>query len=148
MQEREGGRRLTVEQFMELAIRFEMESAEFYRAMRGLVTERSAQELLFLLESQEKEHEQTLRRQKPPANPGLVITFTSELSLAMPMPREEPGFAEMLALAIARERKSADIYREAAATTAGEFRKLLEGLAAFEEQHERRLKDLRAARKG
>jgi len=72
----------------------------------------------------------------------VMIQFAPELSLSMPSPPENPGFAEMLRLAIAREEKSARIYRVAAEMTVAGFRELLEGLAGFEEEHERRLRGL------
>ena len=46
-----------------------------------------------------------------------MIQFAPELSLSMPSPPENPGFPEMLRLAIAREEKSARIYRIAAEMT-------------------------------
>ena len=39
---------------------------------------------------------------------------------------EHPGFDELLALAIEREKCAADIYEKAATLTRGEFRKLLD----------------------
>jgi rubrerythrin len=137
---------LSMEQFMRLAIDFEAESAAFYRSMQGPELEAEARELLRQLEGQEREHEEILRGyQVDPRDPG-TLQFAPELSLSMPSPPANPDFAAMLRLAIAREEKSARIYRVASEMTVAGFRELLEGLAAFEEEHERRLRGLLRSR--
>ena len=106
------GSYLYMEKFMRLAIEFEADSAGFYRSM-----------------------------QRPELDP-VVLQSAPELSLSMPDPSEKPDFRELLQVAIAREEKSARIYRMTADMTVGAFRQLLEGLAAFEEEHERKLRGL------
>jgi rubrerythrin len=64
----------------------------------------------------------------------------------MPVPKDNPDFSEMLSVAIQREQASAQIYRRASERTMGGFKELLEGLAAFEEEHERKLKGLQVTR--
>jgi len=134
---------LNMEQFMRLAIEFEAESAAFYRSMQGPELQPEVRELLQLLESQEREHESILRNYDVDPRDPVMIQFAPELSLSMPSPPENPDFADMLRLAIAREEKSARIYRIAAEMTVAGFRELLEGLAGFEEEHERRLRGLK-----
>jgi len=50
---------------------------------------------------------------------------------------------ELLELAVNREIKAAEIYEGAAGQTRGDLKKLLEGLAVFEREHEERLKKMR-----
>ena len=64
----------------------------------------------------------------------------------MPVPKDYPDFAEMLSVAIDRERTSAEIYRRAPERTTGAFKELLEGLASFEQEHEQKLRGLQSSR--
>jgi rubrerythrin len=137
---------LNMEQFMRLAIEFEVESAAFYRSMLGPELDGEVQDLLQQLEVQEREHESVLRNYEADPRSPVMIQFAPELSLSMPSPPENPDFAAMLRLAIAREEKSARIYRVASEMTVAGFRELLEALAGFEEEHERRLRGLSQAR--
>ena len=131
-------------QFMDLAIQFEVESAEFYAKMHIGVEERSVQELLTTLEAEEKDHGRILKEFEAPKDSDSILQFAPELSLSMPMPKGDPNFAEMLSVAIKREHASAEIYRRASERTSGAFKELLEGLAVFEEEHEQKLRSLQA----
>ena len=133
-------------QFMELAIRFEVESAEFYSTMAKAVDEKSVQELLGTLEAQENDHARVLREYEAPKDTSIILQFAPELSLSMPVPSDRPDFPEMLGVAIERERASAEIYRRASERTVGAFKELLEGLASFEQEHEQKLKGLQVSR--
>jgi len=136
------GSYLNMEQFMRLAIEFEADSAEFYRSMQRPELDAEVLELLRRLEREERQHERVLRDYETDRSDPVVLQFAPELSLSMPDPSEKPDFRELLQVAIAREEKSARIYRMTADMTVGAFRQLLEGLAAFEEEHERRLRGL------
>jgi rubrerythrin len=133
-------------QFMDLAIRFEVESAEFYAGMGKTVSEESVQELLGILTTEEKDHARILRGFEPPKDGNIILQFAPELSLSMPAPGDNADFGEMLRVAIERERVSAEIYRRASERTVGAFKELLEGLTTFEEEHERKLKGLQSSR--
>jgi rubrerythrin len=133
-------------QFMDLAIQFEVESAEFYARMKDTATEKAVQELLATLQAEENDHIRILTEYEAAKNSDIILQFAPELSLSMPMPGADPDFNEMLSVAIQRERASVDIYRRASERTTGEFKELLEGLAAFEEEHERKLKGLQRSR--
>jgi rubrerythrin len=137
---------VTMRQLMELAIQFEMDSAAFYRRMRSMSSEAPVRELLQTLEEEEKDHERILRGYTPPQNEELRLQFAPELTLSMPALGRDTDFAGMLMLAIERERRSVDMYADAAGRTMGEFRELLENLASFEREHERKLQRLQAAR--
>ena len=133
---------VNMQELMELAIRFEDESAEFYALMRSRAAEDSVRNLLKTLKEQEQEHARLLRESEMPKDRDIILQFAPELSLSMPMPGDNPDFDEMLSVAIERERVSVQIYRRASERTLGAFKELLEGLALFEEEHERKLKAL------
>jgi rubrerythrin len=133
-------------QFMDLAIRFEVESAEFYASMAKAVDEKSVQELMGTLEDQENDHARVLREYEAPKDSNIILQFAPELSLSMPLPDDNPGFTEMLGVAVERERASAEIYQRASERTMGAFKELLEGLASFEQEHEQKLKGLQSSR--
>jgi rubrerythrin len=134
---------LNMKQFLSLAIRFEVESAEYYQRMRKSTTEPKALALLEELERQEREHEQALKEWKEDRRSGQLLQFAPDFSLSMPASPRKPGFDELLEVAIERERQSVRIYRAVSEVTSGAFRELLEGLAQFEQQHEDRLVGLR-----
>jgi len=135
-----------MQQFMELAIRFEVDSADFYARMGKAVAERNVQRLLATLEAQENDHARILKEYEAPKDSSIILQFAPELSLSMPVPKGNPDFSEMLTVAIERERISAEIYRRASERTVGAFKELLEGLAAFEQEHEQKLKELQIPR--
>ena len=130
---------LSVEQFLSLAIRFEVESAEYYHRMQQDAADRKVLELLQDLEHQEMEHQRVLKEFRADRRSKQLMQFAPELSLSMPASPANPGFGELLAVAIERERQSARIYRAASDLSSGEFRKILDELAEFEHQHEERL---------
>jgi len=142
MSEYSSGTYLNMEQFMRLAIDFEADSAAFYRSMQRPELEAPVHGLLQRLEREEREHERILRDYEMDRSDPVVLQFAPELSLSMPTPSAEPDFRELLQVAIEREEKSARIYRMTAEMTVGAFRELLESLAAFEEEHERKLRGL------
>jgi rubrerythrin len=133
---------VTMQELMDLAIRFEDESAAFYAQMRSRATEAGVRDLLKTLQGQEEEHARLLRESEMPKDSDIILQFAPELSLSMPMPGENPDFDEMLSVAVERERVSVQIYRRASERTLGTFKEMLEGLALFEEEHERKLKAL------
>lgn len=134
------------QEFIRIAVRFEDDSARFYRDMRKAAADRTAGELLALLETQEWKHARILRNYaaKTDLRGGEILQFPPDLSLSMPAPpSESPTFPQLLELAIERERRSEAIYRRGAAQVAGEMKDLLEGLAAFELEHKLRLEAYR-----
>ena len=147
---------VTMQEFMDLAIQFEVESAGFYRQMAATLIDREGAseaaadadviELLAQLETQEREHERILRGFSVATDSETTLQFAPELALSMPSPPGNPGFDEMLEVAIEREHRSAEIYRAASTRTVGDFREMIGGLAGFEDEHEDRLKRLQARR--
>ncbi len=134
---------LTCREFLDMAIAFERDSADFYRDLQN-TTEGAARELLAVLERQEREHERVLR-QFVPENPNAMIQFPPELGSGLPdAPAAGISVAELLELAIKRERHTIDAYRAAARAVGGPFHDLAEGLANFEEEHEDSLKSMRS----
>jgi rubrerythrin len=93
-------------------------------------------DLLGDLEQQEREHEKDRHSQA-------VLQFAPDFRFAMPAASGSPGFSEMLEVAIERERQSVLIYQSAADLSGGDFRGILEELAAFEKQHLERLSGIR-----
>ena len=73
------------------------------------------------------------------------IQFPPEIELSMPVVDDpDMGITELIDIAIERERRAALIYENAAAVMAGSFKGLLEGLAAFEKEHEEKLKSFKS----
>jgi len=134
---------LSVEQFLSLAIRFEVESAEYYHLMQKSAADRKVLELLQDLEHQEMEHERVLKEYRKDHPSKQVMQFAPELGLAMPAAPATPSLDKLFAVAIERERQSARIYKAASDLSSGELRKILDELAGFERQHEERLASIR-----
>ena len=136
---------VTIEEFLQLAIRFEADSAEFYRTMKGLVAEEddTTQELLNLLIREETEHQKRLQKFEVGNEQTSLLQFPPSLSFSMPaLPAESPSLDECIAIGLAREKKSVEVYSNAAAMTTGKFQQLLTGLATFERQHVEKLLSL------
>ena len=130
---------VTMTEFVERAIAFEVESAQFYRSLQGEDLPAKAGELLEALESQEKSHADSLRGMSFDDSSNVTLQFAPELSLSMP---PEPASRELKALfdvAIEREAKSSRIYEFASDFAKGKFKDLLVSLAEFEESHKRKL---------
>ena len=136
---------MSAREFVARAIAFERESAAFYQAMQDhCQAQPSVSELLRLLANEELKHAGKLTQFKI-AEPEAIIQFPPDLSASMPpAPAEEVELAELIELGIKREQISQHMYQHAAQTVTGSFQELLEGLARFEEEHEQRLKSMRA----
>lgn len=136
---------LTIDEFIQLAILFETESAEFYHDLGQKVESDEVTDLLAMLEDQEHEHERILRDYTVETDPSSMLQFPPSLSLSLPVPdSDNPAFEEMLSIAIEREIRSREIYEKAADLVSGDFKKLLTGLAVFERQHEEKLRSLKS----
>lgn len=131
---------ITLEEFINVAFQFEVESAKFYRGLQKQVTREDVREILILLEKEEIKHQKILKEFDFGKDKDSMLQFLPSLSLSMPeMTTDTPGVNDIIELGIARERKAAEIYEHAASMLSGHFRELLEGLAIFERQHEERL---------
>lgn len=136
---------VTIEEFLQLAISFEVQSAQFYRELQKTATADDAIELLRLLEQQEIEHEKVLRNYAIEEDLDSLLQFPPSLALSMPqLSSKAPDFDEMLSIAIEREKRSAAIYERAADMVSGDFGKLLTGLSLFERAHEEKLRSLQS----
>jgi rubrerythrin len=134
---------LTIDEFLQLAILFETEAAEYYHRMKGRAHEPDVAALLDSLEDEERQHERVLRKRSFAVDPNTVLRFPPELDLQMPGEKsDDPSFAEMISIAIAREIRAREIYEAAARLASGEFEELLVGLAAYELRHEKKLRSL------
>jgi rubrerythrin len=135
---------ITVRELIDLAIEFEIESAEFYRNMQKKAEDENVLEILKLLEKQEMSHEKILREYEIGPPPHAILQFGPSFSLAMPgAPSQGIDIFELLDIALERETKAAKIYGNSAAMVKGDLRKILEGLATFEREHEERVKSLK-----
>jgi hypothetical protein len=103
--------------------------------------------LLRDLEQQELDHERALKEYSSDRQGKDVLQFAPDLSLSMPAAPMNPKFAELLKVAIERERQSVRIYQATADLTGGQLRVILEELAGFERQHEDRLVALQRSRR-
>lgn len=137
---------VTIEEFIHIAIQFEIDSAEFYRGMQEQVSNKNAREVLILLEKEERKHQQILREFPiKEEDKDAILQFPPSLSLSMPdVPSEISEVDEIIAVGVERERKSVEIYQKAADMVSGKFKELLTGLANFEKQHEEKLLGLQA----
>lgn len=140
---------LKVHELMELAIRFEEDSVRYYRQMRGHVDDDAVLDLLETLERQEEEHRRILQDFELGPGPYPMLQYGPSFALNMPeLKHENPGLDELLDVAIEREVRSVQIYRNTAGQVFGKLADLLNELAGFEAEHEIKLKDLRTYLQG
>ncbi len=140
----EGGY-LDVKEFLELVIGFERDAAQFYRDLRAKHENDQVKSLLELLEIEEVKHAKVLKEFEKTGEIDGFIQFPPEIELSMPAVDDpDMGISELIDIAIERERRAALIYENAAAVMAGSFKELLEGLAAFEKEHEEKLKSFKS----
>jgi rubrerythrin len=143
------GNFLKVEELMELAIQFEHDSMQYYHDLRNMVSDHRAQGLLDTLEHQEREHRDLLRNYDLGDKPYPLLQYGPSFDLTMPkVEQEDPNLDELLEVAIEREIVSKQVYETTAGQVFGNLAELLNDLAGFEEEHERKLKDLRSFLKG
>ncbi|MBD3308195.1 hypothetical protein GF339_17245 [candidate division KSB3 bacterium] len=127
---------LTIEEFIKAAVRFEVESAEFYRALKDRTNDAQIEELLGILADEEVSHQHTLEEFEVPKESSGIIQFSPPFTAAMPeVPSELPDTESCIELGLQRERKSVELYEHAAGRVIGDFQQILEGLADFERQH-------------
>jgi len=139
------GSYLSVKEFLELVIRFERDAAQFYRDLREKLEREEVRQLIAILEDEEIRHEKVLRDFMQTGDVEGFIQFPPEIELSMPdVPDSDTGVDELIDIAIERERRAFLMYENAATVTAGSFKGLLEGLAAFEKEHEIKLKSFKS----
>ncbi|MCP4396918.1 MAG: ferritin family protein [bacterium] len=125
----------TIQEFIQQAAQFEAESAAFYKDLKERIHDAQARELLDRLAKDELAHQKTLEAYEGREHSG-ILQFPPNLSSLMPpIPSEQPAFDECVRLALDREKKSIEIYENAAKMVTGDFRDILQGLADFERQH-------------
>ena len=135
---------ITVEELFNIAIEFEIESAEFYRNLQTVTDDDNVLEILKLLEKQEVSHEKILREYEIGPSPHAILQFGPSFSLAMPpAPSEKIDLFILLDIALERETKAAKIYENSASMVKGDLSNFLKGLATFEYEHEERIKSLK-----
>jgi rubrerythrin len=143
------GNFLKVEELMEMAVRFEHDSMRYYQDLRGFVSDRKARELLKTLEQQEMEHRDLLKNYDLGDRPYPMLQYGPAFDLTMPtIESENPDLTELLDTAIDREIVSKQVYETTAGQVFGKLAELLRDLAGFEEEHERKLKDMRSYMQG
>ncbi len=134
---------VTIEEFVQLAIQFGENSADFYSKMQALVKNESARKLLKLLEKEEMKHVNILKEFTVKEDKDSVLQFLPSFLRSMPaMKSEHPEMEEIIEVVIERERKAVEIYENTASMVSGNFKELLIGLARFERQHEEKLRRL------
>ena len=134
------GSYLDIKEFLQLVIGFERSAALFYRELRAKAERKEVRSLLELLEAEELKHAKVLMEFERSDDAEGFIQFPPEMSLSMPSADDpDMGITELLDIAIERERRAALIYGHAASMVVGSFKQLLEGLAAFEKEHEEKL---------
>ena len=135
---------VTVEDLIQIAVQFEIDSAELYKRVQATAGEDNVLEILRLLERQEREHERILRSYRINQDPAGILQFPPDITLSMPaVHNENPGMDELIKIALEREERSAAVYQHAADMASGELKDLLTGLAVFEREHVVRVKSLK-----
>ena len=136
---------LKVDELLELAIEFEQESADYYRKLRDHVEDARVLDMLKELEQQEIEHRDILNNFDLGDKPYPMLQFGPSFDITLPeVQSESPTLIELMDVAIDREIVSRQIYNTTAGQVFGNLAQVLEDLAAFEGEHEVKLKDLRA----
>lgn len=135
---------ITIEEFLQLAVQFEADSAKFYKDLKERVSDEQTRELLKLLAIEEEHHKKTLQEVDLKKDTTSLLQFPPSFSLSMPaIPDETPELDECIEIGLAREQKSVEIYENAATMVSGNFQQLLTGLANFERQHVEKLLSLK-----
>lgn len=134
---------MTIGDFIEKAIAFELESADFYGNMLKMELSQSVRDMVSLLETQEISHAKMLREFDVPQTDEM-IQFPPELKIAIPkLPEKLDDLSFLIDLAIQRETGTREIYEAAALHTKGYFKEFIMGLANFEREHEENLTSLK-----
>ncbi len=136
---------LKVDELLDLAIEFEQESADYYRKLRSHVEDARVLDMLKELEQQEIEHRDILKNFELGDKPYPMLQFGPSFSITLPeIESESPSLRELMDVAIEREIVSRQIYTTTAGQVFGNLAQVLQDLAAFEGEHEAKLKDMRA----
>ena len=136
---------LKVEELLDLAIQFEQESADYYRKLQEHVEKRQVLDMLKELENQEIEHRDILKNFELEDKPYPILQFGPSFSTTLPeIESTSPSLRELMDVAIEREIVSRQIYNTTAGQVFGNLAQVLQDLAAFEGEHEAKLKDMRA----
>ncbi len=136
---------LKVDELLELAIKFEQESADYYRTLQNHVADSRVLDMLKELEQQEIEHRDILKNFELEDKPYPMLQFGPSFDITLPeVQSESPTLRELMDVAIEREIVSRQIYNTTAGQVFGNLAQVLQDLAAFEGEHEAKLRDLRA----
>ena len=134
---------VTMKEFINLAIDFEHESAEYYARLWEKMAGDKEKKLCSELENEEISHADTLSLHHIDETSEARIQFTPELALSMPEIKTDADAQELITGAIAREEKSVQLYEYASDIAVGKFKALLKDLADFERAHIRKLNLIR-----
>ena len=136
---------LKVDELLDLAIEFEQESADYYRKLQNNIENQRVLDMLKELENQEIEHRDILKNFELEDKPYPMLQFGPSFSITLPeVQSDSPTLRELLDVAIDREIVSRQIYNTTAGQVFGNLAQVLQDLAAFEGEHETKLKDLRS----
>ena len=136
---------LKVDELLDLAIVFEQESADYYRKLQNNIENQRVLDMLRELENQEIEHRDILKNFELEDKPYPMLQFGPSFSITLPeVQSDSPTLRELLDVAIDREIVSRQIYNTTAGQVFGNLAQVLQDLAAFEGEHETKLKDLRS----
>lgn len=136
---------LKVDELLDLAIEFEQESADYYQKLQEHVEDERVLAMLRELESQEIEHRDILKEFELEEKPYPMLQFGPSFAVSLPeVQSESPTLQELMDVAIDREIVSRQIYSTTAGQVFGNLAQVLQDLAAFEGEHEAKLRDLRA----
>ena len=140
---------LTLQQVLERAIQKEIEAQRLYSDLSQKAKDTVARDALRDMTRQEKGHQNLLERylagklRKGALNPGLVVDYKIAETLEEPEPPPIIGLKDVFLLAAVREKAAHALYLGLAQMhQAGEARKVLEDLAAQEQQHKLRVETL------
>lgn len=140
---------MTLQQVLERAIQKEIEAQRLYSDLSQKAKDTVAKDALRDMTRQEKGHQNLLERylagklRRGTLSPGLVVDYRIAEALAEPEPPPIMGLKDVFLLAASREKAAHELYLELARMhPAGETRKLLEDLAAQEQQHKLRVETL------
>ena len=136
---------LKVDELLDLAIEFEQESADYYQKLQNNIENQRVLDMLKELENQEIEHRDILKNFELEDKPYPMLQFGPSFSITLPeVQSDSPTLRELLDVAIDREIVSRQIYNTTAGQVFGNLAQVLQDLAAFEGEHETKLKDLRS----
>lgn len=136
----------TIKEIIEFAIQKEIEAAEFYRKLQGIVKLPSSREFLKELEEMEISHQKILQNYLDSPNKINLIAQPNDLQISNFMdpvePESEMTFQQILIIAMKREENAMNLYQQLAKEVEGDAKNVFLRLSQEEAKHKLQLETI------